>query len=420
MAKIAKVQEVSLRKLVPYAKNAKTHSAEQIDKLAESIKAFGFLSPCLVDKDYTIIAGHGRVLAAKKLGLTSVPCVFIEGLTEEQRAAYILADNKLTELGGWDMDLVFDELETLQGLDFDISVTGFDLPNNAADWFETRERDDTSRQEGNEEYNEFLEKFEDKKTTDDCYTPEVVYNAVADWVAKEYHLDKANFVRPFYPGGDYQAERYKPSAVVVDNPPFSILAEILTFYKEKGVKFFLFAPTLTLFSASAARNATSISVDTDITYENGAVVNTSFITNLEPSEIMFRTAPDLYESASNAARSYARTIKEPAPPKYTYPNHIITSAMVAKWSRYGINFSLRRSDCVQIAEMDAQKAVGRAIYGKGFLLSNKAAKAVQEAREELTRRSAIELEKEERAAYVWELSDRERAIVDSLGGGRDE
>lgn len=126
MAKIANVQEVRIEQLVPYAKNAKQHSKDQVDKIAESIKAFGFLSPCLIDGEYNIIAGHGRVMAARKLKMKTVPCLFIEGLTDEQRRAYILADNKLTELGEWDMDIVFDELRDLQNADFEISLTGFD------------------------------------------------------------------------------------------------------------------------------------------------------------------------------------------------------------------------------------------------------------------------------------------------------
>lgn len=127
MAKIADVQEVSLNVLVPYERNAKKHGEEQLEKLKASILEFGFLTPCLIDRNFNIIAGHGRVMAAKELGLEKVPCVFIEGLTEEQRKAYILADNRLGELGEWDMELVMDELTALKDEDFDISLTGFDF-----------------------------------------------------------------------------------------------------------------------------------------------------------------------------------------------------------------------------------------------------------------------------------------------------
>lgn len=105
MAKIGEVQEISIEKLIPYAKNAKLHGSEQVEQIARSIQEFGFISPCLIDRDFNIIAGHGRVMAARHIGMQAVPCVFIEGLTEDQRKAYILADNRLTELGEWVLDL---------------------------------------------------------------------------------------------------------------------------------------------------------------------------------------------------------------------------------------------------------------------------------------------------------------------------
>ena len=116
--RIGEIQEVSVDKIKPYENNAKIHGEEQVKKIAESIKEFGFLTPCLIDKDYNLIAGHGRVMAVKMLGMDTVPCLFIEGLTEAQRRAYILADNKLTELGGWNLDIVFDEIEELKDMDF--------------------------------------------------------------------------------------------------------------------------------------------------------------------------------------------------------------------------------------------------------------------------------------------------------------
>lgn len=129
MAKIAEVQEVEVKKLKPYKKNAKLHGDDQIAKIADSIREFGFLTPCLIDREYNVIAGHGRIKAAEKLGMKNVPCVFVEGLDEAHRRAYILADNKLSELADWDMDLVKLELEDLMDLDFDVSLTGFDIPS---------------------------------------------------------------------------------------------------------------------------------------------------------------------------------------------------------------------------------------------------------------------------------------------------
>ena len=126
MGKVVELREVEIAALKPYERNAKQHSREQVEKIGRSIRELGFLSPCLIDQDLNVIAGHGRIMAAKEIGWESVPCVFIEGLTEEQRRAYILADNRLTELGEWDMNLVQQELAALADADFDIQITGFD------------------------------------------------------------------------------------------------------------------------------------------------------------------------------------------------------------------------------------------------------------------------------------------------------
>lgn len=116
-----------MRELVPYAKNARLHTDEQVAQIAKSIEEFGFLNPILIDKDKNVIAGHGRIMAAQKLGMKTVPALYVEGLTEEQRRAYILADNRLTEIGGWNMDIVNAELMELENVGFDVSLIGFDL-----------------------------------------------------------------------------------------------------------------------------------------------------------------------------------------------------------------------------------------------------------------------------------------------------
>lgn len=133
MAKIAKVQEVDVGILKPYENNAKIHGDDQVEKICRSIQEFGFISPCLIDNEYNVIAGHGRIMAAKKIGMKKVPCLFVEGLSDEQRRAYILADNRLTELGEWDMDLVHFELDELQLGGFDVSITGFEVGEDFVD-----------------------------------------------------------------------------------------------------------------------------------------------------------------------------------------------------------------------------------------------------------------------------------------------
>lgn len=121
------VESVKVAKLVPYARNAKLHSPQQVDQVAASIREFGFNNPVLIDKANGIIAGHCRVLAAQKIGLLAVPCIRLSHLTDVQRRAYILADNRLSETGGgWDIDMLRLEVEELKGLDFAVDLTGFD------------------------------------------------------------------------------------------------------------------------------------------------------------------------------------------------------------------------------------------------------------------------------------------------------
>lgn len=114
-----------IAELIPYARNARKHSKEQIAQIAASIKEFGFLSPVIIAKDNTILCGHGRFFAAQRLGLKKIPCIKEEYLTEAQRKAYILADNKLTLNSEWDEDMLAIELSDLQGEGFDLSLTGF-------------------------------------------------------------------------------------------------------------------------------------------------------------------------------------------------------------------------------------------------------------------------------------------------------
>ena len=119
------MQLVPLSRLVPYVNNARTHSPEQLTKLRSSLREFGFINPVIIDRDFNVIAGHGRIAAAKEEGITEVPCVFVDYLTEAQKKAYILADNRMALDAGWDEELLRIEIESLQGTDFDVSLTGF-------------------------------------------------------------------------------------------------------------------------------------------------------------------------------------------------------------------------------------------------------------------------------------------------------
>lgn len=126
MKTTTEMQLVPLSKLVPYVNNARTHSPEQINKLRSSLREFGFINPVIIDRDYGVIAGHGRILAAKEEGIAEVPCVFADHLTEAQKKAYIIADNRMALDAGWDEELLRVEIEALQAEAFDLSLTGFD------------------------------------------------------------------------------------------------------------------------------------------------------------------------------------------------------------------------------------------------------------------------------------------------------
>ncbi len=120
------MQLVDINKLIPYVNNARTHNAQQINKLRSSLREFGFINPVIIDRNFNVIAGHGRIMAAKEEGISKAPCVFVDYLTEAQKKAYIIADNRMAMDAGWDEELLKVEIEALQAEDFDLSLTGFD------------------------------------------------------------------------------------------------------------------------------------------------------------------------------------------------------------------------------------------------------------------------------------------------------
>ena len=149
------MQLVPISKLVPYVNNARTHSPEQVMKLRSSLREFGFINPIIIDRDYGIIAGHGRLLAAKEEDITEVPCAFVDYLTEAQKKAYILADNRMAMDAGWDEELLRVEIEALQGEAFDVSLTGFD-EKELADLF--KDGNDSDAEEDDYDLSAALEK----------------------------------------------------------------------------------------------------------------------------------------------------------------------------------------------------------------------------------------------------------------------
>lgn len=250
-------------------------------------------------------------------------------------------------------------------------------------------------------YEDFVAKFNHKKTTDDCYTPPEIYNTVLEWVIKKYDIDEdVKILRPFYPGGDYQKETYTEKTLVVDNPPFSILAQICNYYDKHGIKYFLFAPQLTLFSGGHEnQNRNYIITGITITYLNGAKLNTSFTTNLGNNIV--ETAPDLRQALSKAGKK----IIKPDLKKYEYPNEIFTASKGEHLARHGEYFKLKRNEVKRIKTLDAQKEHKKAIFGSGFLIGPQAKTRYNNALKNIPNET-----------IAWKLSDSEQKIANQLGG----
>ena len=254
-----------------------------------------------------------------------------------------------------------------------------------------------------EDYEAFVDKFKPKKTTDDCYTPENVYQAIANWAVKEYDIDPEKIVRPFWPGGDYERFEYPPDCVVLDNPPFSIVSRICKMYAENDISFFLFAPYLTNFSINV-KGVTHIITDAGITYENGAIVSTAFLTNLD-GIYLARTAPEL-NAAIKEANAKNRREKVRQLPKYDYPDEVLTATMMGYIGKNGVDFRIKFEDGHFVRALDSQKAKGKTIFGAGYLLSEKAA---------AEKAAAEKAAAEKAAAEKWQLTEDEKRIVASLG-----
>jgi hypothetical protein len=239
------------------------------------------------------------------------------------------------------------------------------------------------------DYEGFVDKFEGKKTTDDCYTPNNVYAEILNFVSANFDLKDLQIIRTFYPEGDFESIDYPKTCVVIDNPPFSIVSKIARFYIDREIRFFLFAPHMTLFSSNL--KCTAIVVGGDIVYENGATVKTSFLSNMF-GDLRILAAPELYDNLTAI-----NTNNKVSLPKYDYPNNIITVSKVQKMVENGINFKVNYSDCYHCSQLDSQKKHKKTLFGSGFLLSEKAA-----------------AEKEHR--IIWELSQKELQIIETLGG----
>ncbi len=359
-------------------------------------------------------------------------------------------------------------------------------------------------------YEAFVEKFKPKKTTDDCYTPPYIYDTVLQWLRRNADLEgreiirpfwpggdyKAvdypegcvvvdnppyiydtvlqwlrrnadlegrEIIRPFWPGGDYKAVDYPEGCVVVDNPPFSILAEIKRFYLERGIRFFLFAPHLTLFSTDNAE-VSYIIANTTVRYENGATVCTDFVTNLpEFAEYGIIGEASLKEELESVQRKALQekgvkkvngatvctdfvtnlpefaeygiigeaSLKEELEsvqrkalqekgvkkvlPNYAYPSHLVTTSSVGYLINAGITVRIPRKEMLFVRRLDSQVAKGKGVFGGGFLTSNRMAEKLEAEKLEAEKLKAEKLKAEKpKAAHQWQLSERDLELIEKL------
>lgn len=362
----------------PYDRNPRKNDGA-VEALANSITEFGFKNPIIVDKDLVIIAGHTRLKAAKLLGLKEVPVVVASDLSPDQAKAYRIADNSVADLSGWDYELLTEEIDDIE---LDMSDFGFTFTDDDEMDFSDLE---SRMAEKSEAQLEFEDKFKVKHTTDDCFTPPAVYDAIKGWVLDHYKISKdREIVRPFYPGGDYQAYDYPKGCLVLDNPPFSITSEIVNFYTSKGIDFFLFGQGTTLMQTLDRANMVVVGIS--IVYENGADIPTGFITSLGASKVTISAS--LHDAIERAQPSETMEVSA-----YDWPHNVISGALLGKLPKFGTEMEIRK--------VYATKKVGTAeveIYGGGGLVSDMDAEK-------------LKAEKERKPVI---LTDSERKIIEGL------
>lgn len=252
------------------------------------------------------------------------------------------------------------------------------------------------------EYQAFVDKFKPKKTTDDCYTPVEVYEVVKAWVFRHYALrDGTQVIRPFWPGADYKRVDYPAGCLVLDNPPFSRLAEIEKYYLARKIDFFLFALGTSMYRPLDGLHY--VHADAGIIYQNGAKVPTGFVTTLGSN--LIETAPDLCEAIKTANKKETKTL-----PKYAYPMELVTAARMNWLAKHGVRYTVKAAEARFVRKLDNH--TGKSVFGGGYLISADA--AAERAAAEC---AAAECAAAERpAAKRITLSEREKKIVEELGG----
>lgn len=365
--------------------NPRKWDANDVKRLAKSIEETPELlearPPIVVLHDgwYVVLGGNMRLEACRYLDYAKIPCVVVDESTPiETLKQIVIKDNG--SFGEWDTEALLAEWKDLPLEDW-----GTLVEKEKASWL--KDGLSTKHGEKDENYKAFEDKFKPKLTTDDCYTPPEVYDVVLKFVREKIAPVKdKDVIRPFRPGGDYENEHYPDGCAVIDNPPFSILSEIVDFYISHNIRFFLFAPTLTLFSN---RDCTFIVASATITYENGAKVNTSFVSNM-CGNLRVWLEPTIRKSIAEVQKSEVDEL-----PKYIYPDSIMTAATMGKIVARDLEFKLDKSECAYVSNIDCLRDIGKGLYGGGFLLSERAAA-------------------ERAAAKMLKLSEKELEIIEAL------
>ena len=340
---------------------------------------------------YVDFAGNLRLEGCRKNKRKDAPCVVYWPETDEDRATIrrrAMKDNG--SFGSWDFDALANNWD-------DLPLTEWGIPA----WDTSKMELSTKGREGADGYDAFVDKFNEEipLTTDDCYTPAEVYDCIRDFVSDNITpLAGRKIVRPFFPGGDYEdLTQYPKGCVVLDNPPFSIYSKIVRFYLDHGIDFFLFGPQLSLIVSDA--DCCFCPFNVVITYENGAKVNTGFVTNLRKDARIW---------IDNVLREKVAAIQksEPTTPVYDYPDEVVSSATLGKIANGG-QLTIAPDECRYIHNLDGMKDIGKGLFGGGFLLSQAAAEKARAAAEKA------------RAVKI-ALSEREKSIVAELSGNAEK
>lgn len=250
------------------------------------------------------------------------------------------------------------------------------------------------------DYESFIKKFSDNpKTTDDCYTPQDVYEAVVAYVDSIYPLEGKQILRPFFPGGDYENADYPDDGVVIDNPPFSMFTQICKFYSKRDIPFFLFGPGMTIFSV--LKYCSVVIINNTITFSNGAKVRINFATNLL-ADTWVTTAVSLNEAIGRCPSQNQKANLT----KYRYPEELLSVSDFQSIANGDADFSVSRQEAVVVKNLDLHPKKKKGLFGNHLLVSKAAAKAAA-AKAAAAKAAAAK-------AIPIELSEREQELVKHL------